>query len=64
MKLNQLGKVTIAISLLASLQTFVSAPATSQEVYKIVGLTSNNTLVNYNINLMLIIVIIENYTTK
>jgi hypothetical protein len=48
MKLNQLGKITIAISLVASLQTFVSAPGTSQEIYKIVGLTSNNTLVNYN----------------
>jgi Domain of unknown function (DUF4394) len=48
MKLNQLGKIAIALSLAASLQPFVSAPATSREIYKIVALTSNNTLVNYD----------------
>ncbi len=50
MKLNQLGKTAIALSLSACLQTFVSAPAISREMYKIVGLTSNNTLVKYGSN--------------
>ena len=48
MKLNQFGKIAIALSLSASLQTFVSTPAISKEMYKIVALTSNNTLVNYD----------------
>ncbi|MBW4664848.1 MAG: DUF4394 domain-containing protein [Chroococcus sp. CMT-3BRIN-NPC107] len=48
MKLNQLGKLAIALSLAASLQTFISAPATSKDMYKIVALTSNNTLVSYD----------------
>lgn len=47
MKLNQLGKTTVAISLAACLQTFVTAPASSSPMYKIVWLTSNNTLVRY-----------------
>ncbi len=48
MKLNQLGKIAIALSLSACLQIFVSTPATSRDRYKIVALTSNNTLVNYD----------------
>ena len=50
MKLNQLGKIAIALSLSAVLQTFVSAPAISRERYKIIGLNSNNTLVHYDSN--------------
>lgn len=50
MKLNQLGKNTMAISLAACLQTFVTAPASTTPMYKIVGLTSNNTLVRYGYN--------------
>lgn len=47
MKLNRLGKIAVATSLAACLQPFVTAPASSKPVYKIVGLTSNNTLVSY-----------------
>ena len=50
MKLNQLTKIAVAISLSACLQTFIGTPAKSAEVYKIVGLTSNNTLVKYGSN--------------
>lgn len=50
MKYNQLGKAVVAISLIAGFQTFAIAPATSRPVYKIIGLTSDNTLVRYDYN--------------
>lgn len=50
MKRNQFGTITIAIALAACLQTFVTAPATSRPVYKILGLTTNNQLVKYDYN--------------
>lgn len=50
MKLNLLGKLALALSLSASLQTFVSASAISRERYEIIGLTSNNSLAMYGYN--------------
>ena len=50
MKRNYLGRIGVAVSLAACLQTFGIAPASSTPIYKILGLTSNNTLVSYGNN--------------
>lgn len=50
MKLSQLGKFGASLCLVASLNTFISAPAYSKPIYKIIGLSSNNSLVFYGQN--------------
>lgn len=50
MNRNQIGSIGFVAALAACLQAFVAAPAISMPVYKIIGLTSNNTLVRYGSN--------------